>query len=344
MREFSASLLGLSPDQRARRYTAIARAALDHYALGAVEPVFLQHNSGLAFRVDSLRDRTRFLLKIHEPIGESGAMRAEQIKARLEWLIDLRRATGLVVQEPVPNGVGDLLTSAYHADLTLPFLCTLRQWVDGEHPHGDFTEIQVYHIGVLMARLHDFSGRWIAPAAASIPRYSLSNIRTNIISLRLAINLGVLSVGEYHLLEATGPLIERAMGDLGEQAQVWGPIHSDFHHGNLLLSGDEIHPIDFDALSLAHYYSDLGVTLYHIFYQAPAVRRLLLDGYRSIRHLPEAHLPYLDAFLTRAAIDNLAFQFSISEQRTTRLFAHNLRQLAVEFCGKLIAGQPFAFV
>ena len=200
MREFSASLLELSPDQRARRYTAIARAALEHYALGAVEPMFLQHNSGLAFRVDSLRDRARFLLKIHEPIGESGAIRAEQIKVRLEWLRELRRATGLVVQEPVPNAAGDLLTSAYYADLALPFLCTLQQWVERKHPHGDFTEAQIYHIVVLMARLHDFSGHWIAPAAANIPRYNISNLRTNIISLQrttrlFAYNLRQLAVG-----------------------------------------------------------------------------------------------------------------------------------------------------
>jgi Ser/Thr protein kinase RdoA (MazF antagonist) len=344
MPEFSASLLELSPDQRARRYTAIARAALVHYALGAVEPVFLQHNSGLAFRVDSLRDKARFLLKIHEPIGESGAMRAEQIKARLEWLIELRCGTGLVVQEPIPNAAGDLLTSAYYADLALPFLCTLQQWIDGEHPHGDFTATQIYQIGVLIARLHDFSSQWIAPAATSIPRYNSSKLWTNIVSLRAATELDILSPAEYTAIEAAGRVIERVMQDLGEQAQVWGPVHGDLHHGNLLLYNDEIRPIDFDALSLTHYYSDLGVMLYHIFYQAPTMRRLLLDGYRSIRHLPEEYLPDLDVFLTRAAIDNLAFQISISEQGTTRLFAHNLRQLVVEFCGKLIAGQPFALV
>jgi len=134
------------------------------------------------------------------------------------------------------------------------------------------------------------------------------------------------------------------MRDLGEQPQVWGPIHGDLHHDNLLFDRDEIRPIDFDALSLAHYHADLGVTLYHIFYQETTLRRALLDGYRSVRHLQDQHVFYLKAFLTRAAIDNLSFQISIPQQRMSQLFARNLRQLAGEFCDKLIVGQPFVFV
>ena len=64
--------------------------------------------------------------------------------------------------------------------------------------------------------------------------------------------------------------------------------------------------------------------------------------YRAIARAALDH--YLEAFLTSGAIDNLAFQISILEQRTSRLFAHNMRQLAVEFCGKLIEGQPFVFI
>jgi Ser/Thr protein kinase RdoA (MazF antagonist) len=343
MSEFIASLAELSAEQRVRQYDAIARAAIEHYDLGAVQLAFIQHNSGLVFRVDSPHYRSRFLLKIHEPAGTVPRATAEQIQARLEWLAELRRATGLVVQEPIPNRAGDLLTSAVCGDLTQPFLCTLQRWVEGEHPNGDLTTTQLYQVGALMARLHDLSSHWVAPAAAGIPRYNPSKLSANIVSLRAAIDLGILSLAEYSAIEAVGPLAERAMRDLGEDAQVWGPIHGDLHHDNLLFYRDEIRPIDFDTLSMAHYHADLGVTLYHIFYQGPAARYTLLEGYRSVRHLQEDHLPYLELFLTSGAIDNLAFQISIPEQRMSRLFAHNMRQMAVEFCGKLIEGQPFVF-
>jgi hypothetical protein len=70
---------------------------------------------------------------------------------------------------------------------------------------------------------------------------------------------------------------------------------------------------------------------------------MLLEGYRSIRDLPEDQLLYLEAFLASGAIDNLAFQISIPSQQTSRLFAHNMRQLANVFCAKLIEGEPFVF-
>ena len=337
------SCAALGREQQEQLYHAIARAALAAYDLGAVQLVFLQHNSGLVFRVESADHAKRYVLKIHEPIGTGSAATAQQIRARLDWLAGLSRATSLVVQDPIPNRAGELLTSTCCSDLLKPFLCTLQRWAEGDHTDRDFTPAQAYQIGALLAELHNFSSQWKSPTAAGIPRYRLSTLRANIAALHPAIELGVLSASEYATIAAAGRLIEQVIRELGEQPQVWGAIHGDLHHGNLLFYGNEIRPIDFDSLSQAHYHSDLAITLYHILHQEYQMRRMLLEGYRSLRDLPEDQLLYLDAFLTSGAIDNLAFQISIPSQQTTRLFAHNMRQLANVFCAKLIAGQPFVF-
>jgi Ser/Thr protein kinase RdoA (MazF antagonist) len=337
------SFAGLSPDQQEQRYETIARAALAAYDLGAVQLVFLQHNGGLVFRVESADRAKRYVLKIHEPVGTGSAATAEQIRARLDWLAGLSRATNLVVQDPIPNRAGELLTSACCSDLLEPLHCTLQRWVEGEHTDQDFTPAQAYQIGALLAELHDFSSQWMSPTAVSIPRYQVSTLHANIAALRPAIELGILSASEYARIVAAGQLIEEVIRKLGERPKVWGAIHGDLHHGNLLFCGNEIRPIDFDSLCLAHYHADLAITLYHILHQEHQVRRMLLEGYCSIRHLPEDQPLYLEAFVTSGAIDNLAFQISIPSQQITRLFARNMWQLANVFCGKLIEGQPFVF-
>jgi hypothetical protein len=81
MHELTASFAGLSPDRQQQRYEAIACAALAAYDLGEVRPVFLQHNSGLVFRVEATDTTKRFMLKIHEPIGTGSAASVEQVRA-----------------------------------------------------------------------------------------------------------------------------------------------------------------------------------------------------------------------------------------------------------------------
>src|SRR5262245_60740978 len=65
----NAQLHRLAPNARHQRYLELAHAALTHYALHAPDPVYLQHNSGIAYRVEIPRTGDRFLLKIHASVG-----------------------------------------------------------------------------------------------------------------------------------------------------------------------------------------------------------------------------------------------------------------------------------
>jgi Ser/Thr protein kinase RdoA (MazF antagonist) len=95
---------------------------------------------------------------------------------------------------------------------------------------------------------------------------------------------------------------------------------------------------------MSYYLRDLGITFYHILYQDQSIRQAFLAGYRAIRTLPTEHLSYLEAFLTWAAIENLAFQITLPSQHTSPIFARNLRQLADVFCARLITDTAFVLV
>ena len=94
---------------------------------------------------------------------------------------------------------------------------------------------------------------------------------------------------------------------------------------------------------MAHFAYDIGVTLYHIFYQGSEIRRAFMQGYHDIFPWPDEYVRYVDAFVTFAAIDNLAWNSTIVEQAGSQGFRRNLQQLIATFCMPLAEGRPFLF-
>ena len=131
-----------------------------------------------------------------------------------------------------------------------------------------------------------------------------------------------MSFAEYSLIEKASDQIEKLLIRLGKSKSVWGPVHGDLHHDNILFYEGQAHPIDFDGLQLAHYYYDLGVMLYHVYYQDPEIRRALLVGYECVRKLPENYQAYLEAFVIYSAINNLAWNLTIPSEKTSQLLRH----------------------
>lgn len=336
-----AHLHGLTPNARHQRYLELAHTALALYALHAPHPVYLQHNSGIAYRVEIPSTGDRFLLKIHVSVG-LGAFPpvADEIEARLEWLAAVRERTNLVVQAPVPNREGKLITWIADPDLPDPLLCTLQHWVEGEPPQGDLTSQQTHRVGVMMATLHAVGGQDANLRLRTLPRFEATAIAGWAADLRTALPLGLLTADDLAIIETTGMQLQRWMAQIGDDPDMWGPIHGDLHHDNLLFYHDEVRPIDFDGLQIAPYYLDLGTMLYHIHYQGAVAQQALLAGYRQIRPLPDTYRRDLDAALICSAMGNLAFQITIPEQWTSVHLTRNLRQLVDAFCRSFIAETP----
>jgi thiamine kinase-like enzyme len=133
------------------------------------------------------------------------------------------------------------------------------------------------------------------------------------------------------------PGADAVMAGLGRGPAVWGPIHGDLHHGNILFNGGEVRLIDFGGFARTHFAHGLGTALYHVMYQDADVRRALVRGYDA-PWLTEA---VAGAAVCAAAIDNLAFQITIPRERASPLFARNARELADVFSRRLLGVEPF---
>ena len=333
---------GLDHPPPEQRYRPLAATALRHYALGPVVPTFIQHNAGIVFRVAAPTMGRTYLLKLHDRAGAGANPPPEQLEAGLRWLADLAHGTGLTLQEPVATIAGPFVCQIRDADRG-PIPGTLQHWVAGEPPHGDFTARQVWHIGALLATLHAYSHRHPVPTDVPALRHDADALDRNVALLRSVLDPTLLPPAASARFVVAQAEITVLLEQLGEAPAVWGPVHGDLHHDNLLFVGDEVRPIDFTGLRLAHYAYDLGVTLYHIFYQAPAIRRALLAGYQQGRALPLGAPRVLEAFVTYAAINNLAWNSTIPDQVASPLFQRNLQQLIATFCTQVAAGRPFLF-
>ena len=331
---------GLTPAQKEARYVRLAKACLEYYALSDPKITFIRHNAGVVYRVETADNA--YLLKIAEFIGdEPSAADPEPIRSGFLWLEALARETSMVVQRPIRNRDGELLAAISFPDLDRPIYCSLQQWIEGEHPRNPSAE-HGYQIGAMMAKLHQHGSEWIQGQELAAWKHDEPWLRENFEMFARVKPLAILSDAEWAAVEAAYDHIRALMQSLGREPDVWGPIHSDLHHTNLVIYKGAICPIDFGGLILSHYVYDLGVTLYHLMYLEAPVRQALIEGYQSQRDLGQLPALSLEAYLCAAALANLAFNVNLPDQRTTDLFIRNVLEFAGVFCQKLVDGIPFA--
>jgi Ser/Thr protein kinase RdoA (MazF antagonist) len=332
-------LLDEQPEhERAAAYDALAESAIRVFGVTADEVLFLGHNSGAAYRVETVGSG-RLLLKVHAPQGDSEGVPAHAILGGLQWLATMAEVADLPLQTPLPDAGGALLPTVHFRGLSLP--CSLQRWLDGHHVDELSTD-QAKAVGDLLGRWHAISEEH-APSADKAVRFDSRYLGQALDDLRVLSTTGAITQDSWHTIEqATGSAC-RLMESIGTSAAVFGVVHGDLNPDNIIVAGDgTVQFIDLAQLALAPYLWDVGVALYQYSYQDAPVRRALVAGYHNAR--PGLTIPplALEAFVCAAALTNLAFQCSIPARRTSTLFHTNVQKFATGYCRDLVDGVPFA--
>jgi Ser/Thr protein kinase RdoA (MazF antagonist) len=325
-------------DQRAAAYDELAESAIQVFGVTAHEVLFLGHNSGAAYRVESA-DGRRLLLKVHAPQGDSEGLSENAILGGLRWLAAIAEETVLPVQAPLADPTGALLPTVHFRGLSLP--CSLQRWLDGRHVEGLSAE-QAQAVGELMGRWHALSEQRVATADGAV-HYDSRYLEHALDDLRLLSITGAVTQESWHTIEQATVLACRLMDTIGTSADVFGVVHGDLNPDNVIVADDgTVQFIDLAQLALAPYLWDVGVALYQYSYQDASVRHAMVTGYSGAR--PGLTIPplALEAFVCAAALTNLAFQCSIPAQRASTLFHTNVQKFATGYCRDLVNGVPFA--
>ncbi len=341
MMYLSSILAAMSDAQRQAYYLDCANIALAQYDLGAVSVHFIQHNAGIAYRLEALHGSARFLLKIHESAGDGLMDTPAQLAAQMAWLQALTEDGRMIVQSPIANRQGEFVTQAKLAGLDRLSSICVQRWITAEHV-DTWDEPHAWAVGVLLASLHSISEQWPGSTNQAFGSHEDRYLVEAVAGLAATVDLGLINTEQYDLICGAAGRILAKLASAERTQATFGLIHGDIHQGNVLFDGMTALALDYSTFRSFFLY-DLGVALYHTTFDTVAIRNALVAGYDSVRPLSEAAHASLEAYMIMAALFNLAFQATLREHCLSPVNRRNMRQLVEHFCRPFVAEQPFLF-
>lgn len=286
----------------------LANQATKQYSIEDAGYYFIRHNENLTYRVTDGKIGEKYVLRIHMPregFSQSTAQHSyESLRAEMEFLKAIGENTDIAVQKPMLNHYGDYVSKIIDRHNGTTLNATLLSWIEGQTMDPDSEEIEqlAYKTGIMTAKLHSFSASWQKKVARH--SYDISKLTKVLDTIEGAIDLGLMNKQQYAAIRSGGEKICEYMKELEAQPHLNGLIHSDLQKSNLIVYEGAVTPIDFCLCGYGSFYMDLG-GLYADFGPAP-VREALLQGYRSIRELPEEDMKYIEAFFIKVILLTMA--------------------------------------
>lgn len=322
-------------------YHDIAKRALAAYAIEGCSLSFIRHSDNVTFRVVTADSRS-FLLRIHVPItqamGNHGAD-DNAVNSELLWLEALNQDIGLALPYPVRNQDGVLVTSVIPENSANPVHCTLLHWLEGETYQRDLESEQTAHqIGLILAKLHNHASQWEIPQGFHRPRRDSAYFEGVLKALQPAMEDGRVSAMDYFELETSIAILTGMLRSLDEDRGIFGIMHADAHKGNMLYHDGEIRLIDFSFCASGNYMFDIGICFSDM---QEALHWCFLEGYQSLRSLPDGHQSLIEGFFVGSMVGTFAFW--ISNPKAQGLLATKVPQITKQYAARFNRGERFWF-
>ncbi len=292
----------LPVEEQKQRMFAVARAALPHWDLENADLELLKHRENSVFKV-TRDDGERFVMRVHRQDYHSDAA----LESELVWLESLR-SVGVATTEGVHCADGALFARVATADIPAGRQCDLLCWVPGA-PVGsieegvsldDATLQHVYRqVGEQAARIHNHGEHWSRPPGFERLVWDEDGFfgETGSISGRYW-DLETLTEDQLALLHRARDKTAEALAQFGKTPDRFGLVHGDFLPENLFYDGETVRLIDWDDTGFGWHIYDFATAMFPHLGQPgfDVALPAMLEGYRSLRPLPDAHLemlPYL---------------------------------------------------
>ena len=302
---------------------------------------FIRHSDNVTFKVEGPGSGP-YLLRIHVPVtramGAHGADSAA-VTSELLWLGALSRDTDLVLQKPVRNRAGALVTQVPAENAVQPINCTLMHWVDGQPYHRDLqTERTAHQIGEIFAKLHIHASGWEIPRGFKRPKRDIAYFEGVLSGIHPALSDGRVNPSDFAQYETSIALLTEMLRSVDENRGTHGIMHADGHKGNMLYHDGQIRLIDFSFCAFGDFMFDLGVCFSDM---KESLHPAFLDGYQSLRALPEDHQRLIEGFFVGSMVGT--FSFWVANPRAQELLATKFPQIARDYAGKFNRGENFWF-
>lgn len=277
-----------------RRLRSLLVGCLPQYGLGVSAIPCLGHLENTTFRLEpwQSRGRQRVLARVHG----AGYHEPEEVASELAWLKALSEA-GIPAPRAIPRLDGETVTIAQAGDLSR--CVTLLTWVHGAFPRMEITVRQAKALGQLMGRLHEHAAAWTLPPGFVRRTWDAEGLFCGTGPTPREEIWVQLDHETNEVFAAVVDALRKADAALGRGPDAFGLLHGDLHPGNLVLSEEGLHPIDFDDCGFGWWLYDLAVVCSYQDHRPDyeAVRSALLAGYGKVRELPPRQLAFLPTFI-----------------------------------------------
>lgn len=300
---------------------SLGRAALAEYpAVGPVaEMALVAESFNTIFRVVTL-DGVEAALRVG-PVERIHAEGTELTEAA--WMRALHAEAGIRVA-----GVHDAADGAPFVRLTAPAspeprICMLFEWIDGDVLGAGMSADAARRSGTLLALLHEHAAGW---PDADHPVLKADRVLYWQVDDRL------------DELRPVQPLIADALTRVDAVlAAIWADpphrphlLHGDFTPDNVMTSGPDLVPIDFQDLVVGFDIQDLAIALiaFGRFDDADDLRQEFRAGYRTIRPWPDLDPDVLDALTAARRLHQLNLGLNLRRPGIESYIARSLELLA----------------
>ena len=286
--------------------TVFAHEILKKYGITDAEVECINFEFNATFAV-STQSGQKYSLRLNI----NSTRTVSNIQAETQWVRDLARIPSINVATPIASLDDQYVVSAIHLDSGHTIYGVMYSWLEGEELGDEPTLDQLQTVGRAIALLHENSSTFTLTDEAELPTFSDFFWGTEDY---LFSSKSTLTAKDRQLIEQARDLIMKFTNDLYATAPVH-IIHGDFHGWNLMWHEEQLFIFDFDDCGFGVEAQDIAVALYYL--DTPEQDAALLDGYKSIRPLPQYSGNAMKALLLqrRLLLLNYLFETKNAEHR-----------------------------
>ncbi len=332
----------LTPAEQSVRFERLALTALRHWNVQASGLSLLKLRENAVFKV-SAADGARYVIRVHR----AGYHTDAELQSEMCWMAALNAAS---VRTPsfLPACDGSPFKTVSVPEVPEPRQVDLGEWIDG-HTLGTIdgglseavADAAAVHrlVGEVMGRVHNQAVSWDPPAGFTRHAWDTEGLVGERPFWGRFWELERLSDEQRRVtLEARMKLRDQ-LTRFGQGSDRYSLIHADFLPENLLVAPEGVRLIDFDDCGFGWHMFDVATAVFFQAGQAGFNTSLdaLVDGYRSVRPLPDEHLARLPAFLAARATTYLGWVHTRWETDTARQLSAVLVDPLVELLAQYVS-------
>ncbi len=311
---------------------ASAARAIEAWELDAKGFSLVSHSENIVFRVDTVGGQS-FVLRFHRP----GYHTLEELHGEFQWTAALNRSG---IGAPVPRYTRneEAFVCLDLTELSQTRFVSLVEWVEGtamatlieEEPSRSDLVKYFHRTGQTAARIHNQSAAWSVPPGFARHSFDADGLVGREPFWGPFWQQSKLTAAERRQIIFARDQIYRVLTDYGKHRETYSLIHADLHPGNLIVTDDHLHIIDFDDCGFGWHLYELAVAISY-YQDSPyydAIQEAIVAGYRTERRLSDQDVDLIPLFVLIRSMVSLGW----IEQRPELDSSHKLPVLIERSC------------